>query len=282
MAENSSISWCKHTWNPWRGCARVSPGCAHCYAEAMSHRNPAVLGTWGPDGTRPIAAESSWRTVYRWDRAARDARERHRVFCGSLMDVWENRPDLLTPRRRLLWTAYECRHLDFLFLTKRPQNIRPLLHAATHMHHPHNDWLDLQTRATRPNWWLGATVEDRTRLRERYPLLRDVPAVVRFFSCEPLLEDISDILADHLEGIHWVIVGGESSQGGATARPFDIEWVEGIITVCASRNVPVFVKQLGSRPVAAGLGLRLRGHHGSDENEWPDWMRVRQFPTVTF
>ncbi len=280
MAENTTIQWCDHTWNPWRGCARVSPGCDHCYAEALSRRNPAVLGVWGEDGTRPQGNAAYWRLPYRWDRTAERDGARHKVFCGSLMDIWEDRPDLLEPRRRVLWTAYECQCLDFLFLTKRPQNIGMLLRAATVLstETPHDNWLNLQTRSPRPNWWLGCTVEDMPRARERIPELVAIPARVRFLSCEPLLEPLD--LSPWLEqgGIRWVIVGGESNQGGATARPFDLEWCEEIVEQCRAAGVPCFVKQLGSRPVAAGLGLRLADRHGGIPTEWPDWLRVRQFP----
>jgi protein gp37 len=89
MAENSKIQWTTHTLNPWRGCTKVSPGCAHCYAETLSGRNPKTLGVWGPSGTRVVAAESQWREPLKWNKAAGEAGERHRVFCASLADVFE-------------------------------------------------------------------------------------------------------------------------------------------------------------------------------------------------
>lgn len=280
--ENTGIQWATHTWNPWRGCERVSEGCDHCYAEAMSHRNPGVLGVWttaDEPGTRPLGNETYLRQPYAWDRKAAETKDRPRVFLGSLMDVWEDRTDLLGIRERVLMTAYECHHLNFLFLTKRPQNITRLLALARHRHHPHDDWLELQTRATRPNWWMGCTVENAARARERIPVLREVPAALRFLSVEPLLEplDLSPFLAKG--GIGWVIVGGESDQGGARARPFDLEWCEEVVNACRAFKVPVFVKQIGSRPVTAGLGYRIRERHGGDPDEWPEWMRVREVPT---
>lgn len=280
MGQETGIQWATHTWNPWRGCAKVSEGCAHCYAEAMSVRNPKVLGIWGNDGTRPFGSDAYMRQPYRWDREAAHDGIRSRVFCGSLMDIFECRDDLLEQRRRVLMTAYECHHLDWLFLTKRPQNIKPCLEAATHMHYPHENWLELQMRTPRYNWWLGCTVENHRRAVERIDVLLDVPAKVRFLSCEPLLEplDLSPWLATG--GIDWVIVGGESNQGGATARMFDISWAEEIVEQCKAYNVPCFVKQFGSVPVADGLGLKLRERHGGDMNEWPDWMRVRQIPRL--
>lgn len=280
MGRETGIQWATHTWNPWRGCAKVSAGCQNCYAAAMSVRNPAVLGTWGPEGARPLGNAAYWRQPYRWDREAADAGDRARVFCGSLMDVWEDRPDLIGPRDRVLMTAYECHNLDWLFLSKRPQNVLRLLAQARHLRAPREDWLGLQRRATRPNWWFGCTVENRQMVCERIPWLMGVPARVRFLSCEPLLEsiDLTPWLA--LGGIHWVIVGGESNQGGAKARPFDLEWAEEIVTQCKAHKVPCFVKQMGSVPVAGGLGLKLKDRHGGDAEEWPEWMRVRQLPAA--
>ena len=270
MGKETGIQWAHHTWNPWRGCARVSPGCDHCYAEAMSRRNPAVLGVWGDPadgGTRVMASTATRRAPLAWDAAARAAGERRRVFCGSLMDFFEDLPQLLAPRAAALATIDLCRALDWLLLTKRPENVYRLLDAA-------GGW----RLATRPQVWVGCTVEDNARARARLPVLAAVPAAVRFVSCEPLLEevDLSPWLA--AGAVDWVIVGGESSQGGATARGFELEWAESLVGQCRAAGVACFVKQLGSRPIAAGLGLRLADRHGGDPAEWPDWLQVRQFP----
>src|SRR5688572_29932027 len=112
-----------YTFNPWRGCAKVSPGCTHCYAETLSKRNPAVLGTWGKDGVRAIGSDAYWRQPLAWNRAAKQAGERRRVFCASLADVFEDRPDLVGPRHRLVDLIQLTQHLDWLLLTKRPENI---------------------------------------------------------------------------------------------------------------------------------------------------------------
>ncbi len=101
MATFTEIAWAHSTFNPWRGCVKISPGCTNCYAEAQSHRNPAVLGEWGPGGKRAIAAESYWRQPVVWDRKAKEAGERRRVFCLSLGDVFEDRAELVPVRRRL-------------------------------------------------------------------------------------------------------------------------------------------------------------------------------------
>src|SRR4051812_124663 len=89
MSTNSKIEWTHHTFNPWRGCTKVSPGCAHCYADRQALRNPMVLGIWGKDGARVAASENYWRDPIKWDAAAKTAGERHRVFCASMADVGE-------------------------------------------------------------------------------------------------------------------------------------------------------------------------------------------------
>lgn len=264
MGQDTGIQWAHHTWNPWRGCAKVSEGCKLCYAAAFSGRNPAVLGVWGPQGTRPGAAESYWRQPSRWDRAARAAGERRRVFCGSLMDFFEDREDL-APFRRRAWTVIAgCTGLDWLLLTKRPENIARMLPPrwGTGWHHV----------------WLGCSVENRQRAEERIDLLAAVPATLHFLSCEPLLEPVE--LTPWLlpRAVQWVIVGGESSQGGERARPFDISWAEEIVNQCRACDVPVFCKQMGSVPVSNGLGFRLPDAHGGDWSAWPDWLRVREVP----
>src|SRR5262245_31212124 len=119
--ENTKIEWCHHTLNPWRGCQKVSEGCAHCYALAGSKRNPAVLGEWGPGSKRVFATEYYWRLPLTWDRRAQRAGERHRVFCASMADVFEDRPDLALPRLRLFALSAITPHLDWLLLTKSPE-----------------------------------------------------------------------------------------------------------------------------------------------------------------
>lgn len=311
MAEETKIQWATHTWNPWRGCTRVSPGCDHCYAEAMSRRNPAVLGVWGDEGTRPEGSAAYWRTPLSWDRAARKADTRERVFLGSLMDIFEDRPDLVAPRLRALSLACLTTNLDWLLLTKRTAVMRAFMEALAsgpgnwrgQMYDAASEWIDgdgafgrhtmlhfeevhnlnlasMPDRAAWPwrSWWCGTTVEDMERARLRLPDLIATPARVRWLSCEPMLEvlDLTPWLATGQ--IHWVIIGGESNQGGAQARGFDLDAAESLIGQCRAAGVAVFVKQLGSTPL--GLGYRLGYRHGGDLDEWPVPFRVRQFPAV--
>jgi protein gp37 len=229
--QDSKIEWTNHTFNPWRGCTKVSEGCTHCYAETLSHRNPSVLGFWGDAGTRVIASESAWGEPIKWDRKAKKAGERHRVFCASLADVFENREELVQPRERLFATIQATPGLDWLLLTKRPQNIASMATEAL-------GW-DVATHGTPPNIWLGTSVENRKHGLLRIDRLRKIPATIRFLSVEPLLEDLGEI---DLTGIHWVIVGGESGHG---ARPMHPDWVRAIRDQCVADRVPFFFKQWG-------------------------------------
>lgn len=285
MAENSGIQWTTHTFNPWVGCQRVSPGCQHCYAEAYDKRvGGAKLadGTkslrWGPEAPRVRTSEALWRKPFAWNRAAREAGERHRVFCASLADVFEDRPELVEWRLELFKIIRATPHLDWQLLTKRPENLGRML-----------PWGD----GRGPLWtnvWLGTTVEDQQRADERIPYLIDQPAIIRFLSMEPLLEQVdfnrckawnpvSDDL--FLAGIDWIIVGGESGGG---ARPFNLEWCRSVIGQARTASVPVFVKQMGSRPgqslesAMVAAPVILDDSHGGDPSEWPQDLRIREFP----
>jgi protein gp37 len=281
MAENSKIEWTHHTFNPWRGCTKVSDGCKYCYAETMSGRNPAVLGKWGPRGTRVVAAESYWRQPLTWNAAARAAGERHRVFCASLADVFEGGETMpeaaqtdVDEARRRLWGLIEVTdNLDWLLLTKRPQNVREMVH---------NDWLYSHVGYP-PNVWIGTSVENQQTADERIPHLLRVPAAVRFLSCEPLLGpvDVSPYLArkverwdrDHegtvvgqefdcVDGIHWLIAGGES---GSNARPMNLGWARSLRDQCQAAGAAFFLKQLGGvRDKRGGADAVLDGRTWTD------------------
>jgi len=199
MAENSKIEWTTHTFNPWHGCSEDSPGCANCYAKKMAMRNPTVLGVWGKNGTRPIAAESAWKQPFRWDRAAAVKGERHRVFCASISDIFEG-PDTMPAehwrrvsmaRARLMNEVIpQTPNLDWLLLTKRPQNCinaeKGFIPASWKLAFP-------------KNVWIGTSVENQKYADERIPHLLRVPAAVRFLSCEPLLGPVT-IPEEYLRG----------------------------------------------------------------------------------
>jgi protein gp37 len=222
MAKNSSIEWCDHTFNPWEGCTRVSPGCAYCYAEARNRRF-AGGENWGPGAPRRLTSEANWRQPLRWNDAAEYAEINHdtdtalgkrlgpyvrpRVFCASLAD-WLDDEAPIAWLADLLDLIRRTPNLDWLLLTKRPQNWRSRLERAlayTMMASPiandHEREIDRCARhelavwiqgwvkfATPPaNVWIGTTVEDQERADDRIPQLLAIPARVRFLSCEPLL-----------------------------------------------------------------------------------------------
>jgi protein gp37 len=268
----------------WRGCTKVSEGCKHCYAETLSRRNPKTLGVWGPKGSRVIASEKYWQQPLKWNKAAEAAGERHRVFCASLADVFEgdetmpeeSRKPVHEARARLFALIEETPHLDWLLLTKRPENIEWVL-RVTYTPTLASLWHKLE-HGYLPNVWLGASVENQQTADERIPHLLKVPAVVRFLSCEPLLGTVElrawipagaevcekpagfDAMTEARQeriisnlaravyisrceiGIHWVIVGGES---GAGARPMHPDWARSIRDQCQAAKVPYFFKQWG-------------------------------------
>ncbi|PZR17547.1 MAG: hypothetical protein DI536_04330 [Archangium gephyra] len=339
MGENSGIQWTTHTFNPWVGCQRVSPGCTNCYAETYDKRvgggvDPAdgkKKLRWGPLAPRVSTARENWNKPEKWNRAAAAAGERHRVFCSSLADVFEDRPELVPRRAQLFRLIEKTPNLDWLLLTKRPQNIRRMLTetakltesaalAAWHLHD-----------VPMPNVWFGTTVEDQQRANERVPELLKVPAVVRFLSCEPLLERVvlprfclcgcgktvetvmaepSPLNREQREdgmktglGIDWIIIGGESGQ---KARPFDLSWARELVQAARVSGAAPFVKQLGAVPVvdesewrvgnerglhllsgapharksapAGTVPLKFNDAHAGEPAEWPEDLRVREFP----
>lgn len=261
MGKNSKIEWCSHTFNPWRGCTKVSDGCKNCYAETMSKRSPKTLGVWGDNGTRVIASQSYWKQPLRWNREAHAAGERQRVFCASLADVFEDRPELDAPRLRLLALIESTPFLDWLLLTKRPENVMPLIERAqSHASVVPNPraWL------LRNPWvWIGTSVENQKELW-RVDELRKIPSSVRFLSVEPLLEDLGKV---DLTGIHWMIVGGES---GAGARPLHPDWARSLRDQCQTAGVPFFMKQ----------GSQANWPSFKDFSSFPEELQVREFPSA--
>lgn len=275
-----------YTFNPWIGCAKVSPGCKHCYASVDTFARVSSsrgLPLWGEDAHRHVTSDENWRKPLRWNREAAAMGERRKVFCASLADVFEARDDLDAHRARLWELINKTPHLDWLLLTKRPEEILRRIPER---------W-----RAGLPaNVWIGTTVESQAAADERIPHLLRVPARVRFLSCEPLLERVDlrridlgasipimlddgrrahvamrqypdgsrwtlDALggivsrsdaAHPVDSIGWVIIGGES---GAKARPFDVAWPRDIAQQCRAASVPVFMKQAGSNPQDHGTGL---------------------------
>jgi protein gp37 len=199
MGENSKIEWTDHTFNPWVGCTKVSPGCDHCYAESWSKRSGLVQ--WG-NHPRRRTSESNWQKPIKWNAKARDFKHgqghRLRVFCASLADVFDNQAD---PRWRedLFALMRECSRLDWLVLTKRPQNLAKMLPS---------DWGDGYR-----NVWLGVTAEDQKRFDQRWKHLQNVPGSIKFISYEPAIGPLRLPKRGPLPD--WLISGGEVAVGPA-------------------------------------------------------------------
>lgn len=294
-------------------CERVSPGCQHCYAETQNMARRFDLGT-GLGYTRPNRDlvrieidEASLEKPLHW-------RKPRRVFVCSMTDLFgEWVTDEMLAK---VWGMMSVTpHITYQILTKRPERMREwvmMLDApcranveAIRRDVPGYDW-------PLPNVWLVASVEDQQRADERIPILLETPAAVRGLSCEPLLGPVDlapwvgcEICGKALPcdcGFHkepaldWVIVGGESGPG---ARPCDLAWVRSIVAQCKAAGVAVFVKQLGSRPIEAvkvpshrvypsgraamdyrdePSPLKLRDRKGGDPAEWPEALRVREWP----
>lgn len=202
MARQTEIAWCDSTFNPWIGCTKVSPGCAHCYAERDFDLRKHVA-KWGAGQPRHRTSVEYWRQPLRWQRdaAAREldheaetnlgkdlgVYQRPRVFCASLADVFD--PEVPASwRRDFFFTVTQCHSLDFLICTKRPELVVEQIKEISTGPVAHWDlWGDWQLSGGLPNVWLGTTVEDQARADERIPALLSIPARVRFLSCEPLL-----------------------------------------------------------------------------------------------
>lgn len=306
MGVDTKIAWTDHTFNPWWGCQRVSPGCEHCYAESFSKR--VGLKVWGPTADRRFFGDKHWTEPHRWNLAAERAGVRRRVFCASMADVCEDRRDLDFWRLKLRALIEATPWLDWQLLSKRPENFVRLLWPG--------EWPK--------NAWAGCTVEDQKRADERLRHLRGVPASVRFVSHEPALElvdygrhlmicrhwqtkdDIGQapwcppwpkhvwkpqalVGAGWRRPFDWLIIGGESGHG---ARLFDLSWGRNVIAQCKAAGVPVFFKQTGSNAMdsehmidAGGFGdvpmdFATDSHKGDVPSEWPEELRVREFPEV--
>lgn len=217
---------------------------------------------WGVNGTRVKTGAANWKKPLAWNREAEAKGIRYRVFCASLADVFEDREELDQYRLDLLNLIFLTPKLDWLLLTKRPENIMELIKRATNQYYLSTSgnhslglghWLLKWEKGQEPdNIWLGASIENQEVLMERANHLFSVPAAVRFFSMEPLLSEVDFTpLTDKLkllggrtleDYLGWVIVGGES---GANARPMRPEWVKFLRTQCRLHNIPFHFKQWG-------------------------------------
>jgi protein gp37 len=219
VSEHSHIEWTDATWNPVRGCTKISPGCTHCYAETFAERFRGVPGHPYEQGFDLKLIPHKLPEPLRWKKPKM-------IFVNSMSDLFhEDVPDdyvaeVVRVMREADWHTYQV-------LTKRSERMRELLQTT------------LREAAELPHIWWGVSVENRKHGFARVADLQAAPACVRFLSIEPLLEDLGPL---NLEKIHWVIVGGESGPG---ARPMDRQWVASIRDQCQAAGVPFFFKQWG-------------------------------------
>lgn len=326
----SNIEWTDETWNVTRGCTRVSAGCDNCYAVTMTHRLASMPHTRDRYGSLTVLNNRGERHFNGTVRVDEDAlrkplswRKPRRVFVNSMSDLFHPSVPYEFIDRVFAVMSMATQH-TFQVLTKRPERMAEYL-ARVGTENTRGERLYstmdrvalcLRRMAERgaissltsvvggayvarnwplPNVWLGTSVESEYQY-ERIEHLRRCPAAVRFLSCEPLLGPLEHL---PLDGIDWVIVGGESGPG---ARPCNVDWVRSIIEQCRAAGVACFVKQLGRRPYDQiecddwpsewGGGVELRmgepapAHQtywtldtkGGDIDEWPEDLRVREYP----
>lgn len=238
MAENSNIEWTTHTFNPWIGCQKVSPGCDNCYAEALMDKRYHKV-EWGPHGERKRTSDAYWRSPLRWAKAAEAAGYRHRVFCASLADWLDNQVPQIW-REDLMKLIRATPQLDWLLLTKRPENYERLA-----------PW---KISGLPANVWLGVTAEDQKNYDRRYGILMSMPANVRFVSYEPALGPLSISNDPKYHHPDLIICGGES---GRNARMMNERWARDLRDECFKYNVAFFMKQMtGKKPIPTDLFIR--------------------------
>ena len=278
----TSIEWTDRTWNPVRGCSRVSQGCVNCYAERQAARFAAAGKPFHGFVTQ-VNGHPVWTgKVELVENHLMDPlswRTPSRVFVNSMSDLFH---EALSFREidRVIAVIMLAKTHTMQVLTKRayrlpayfcdPGRLSSVSHAAAEMGYGKES---MAFEWPPKNLWLGVSVEDRGN-KNRIDLLRKTPASVRFLSIEPLLEDIGEL---DLRDISWVIVGGESGPG---ARPFDVSWARSVIQQCKAAGVSCFVKQLGRWPTQDGAEFTFpfRDKKGGDMAEWPEDLRVREFP----
>lgn len=252
--KRGGIAWTDETFNPVRGCRKLSAGRKNCYAASLSKINPGVHGVWGADGTR-VFSEDGWEARFDvWEKQAAKAGKPMRIFVNSMWDPGEGpdvdgkegrdgpRPEYLPVLAKLLEITRRCPHLRLQMLTKRPWN---LVHW----------WHDMEDSAAAAveecewpaNLWVGASTENQEEADERIPWLMMLPAAVRFLSVEPMLGAVAlagwaiDAEGSYpLDRIAWVIAGCESGRG---ARPMGLGWVRSLRDQCVAAGVPFFFKQ---------------------------------------
>jgi protein gp37 len=264
VGAKTGIHWCHHTFNAVWGCTKVDRGCRDCYAEKLSAR--WGFDVWGPSTPYRLFGESHWNEPKTWNAAAYDARQRRRCFGGSMCDPFDQ--DWPKETRARLWKLIrETGSLDWMLLTKRPENIERLLPS---------DW-----GYGWGNVWLYASAHDQESLVMRAGILRGIPAIVRGISLEPLVGNDVDLRAIHLQKkwapelrpIHHLIAGGESA--GKAAAELPLETIDRLLEQTSRYQLPFFFKQFGT-VLAAEYGYKNK--KGEDPAEWPVKYQRQEIP----
>lgn len=256
----TGIEWTDKTWNPATGCTKISEGCLHCYAEEITKRFPNGF----PNGFKVTLHPDRLREPLAW-------RKPSKVFVNSMSDLFHEEIPFEFVDQVMAVAMSTPRHI-YQILTKRPERMAQYFSESIlalrsrwleqsrelGLEEDFFGYINLENTGFLPNVWLGVSVENQRHVH-RIDRLREVPATVRFLSCEPLLESLPDL---NLEGIHWVIVGGES---GTKHRPFAPEWAESIRQQCIKSQTAFFFKQHGGRTPKAG-GSQL---FGKEYKEFP-------------
>lgn len=318
MSETTKIEWAQHTGGPFLGCSIVSPGCALCYAKALAEgrlahifRNAYKAAGFEDWATRPIWGDKATRVLSKgfW-HDARNINARHAKagtrgrWFPSMIDWLDKMPGGIISQEgakvdpaelmaNFLTLIDETRSLDWLLLTKRPENFFELVREAVPQSQAafamRTAWLSGYPPL---NVWIGASVEDQPRVSRIKDLLK-IPAPIHFLSVEPLISEVQLGLnavnyQRNVNGrtkgdsaIDWVIVGGES---GPKCRPCHIEWIYSVVDQCMKSGTPVFVKQLGGNPTRdtnlIHEPMSLNDEKGGNMEEWPADLRIRQYPSL--
>lgn len=340
MSDQSSIEWTDATWNPTVGCSLIAKGCAHCYAMRMAWRHVLMCKGLGRpckyDGTVEMTPNGPrWTGVVRLDPDSLSTplhwKKPRRIFVDSMSDLFH---EGLTDHEiaACFGVMLAAWWHTFQVLTKRPERAARFFTSgvtafdcvkAARDYGVEIGWPGVVINGEivdrslpLPNVWIGTSIAEQKDADANIPHLLQVPTAVRFLSCEPLIgpiefsdvtkrsDAVSQLGKAALDGIHWVIVGGESGHG---ARPCDVAWVDSVVAQCAAVNVPCFVKQLGARPFVTLDEERTAGdieshpmmswpadsqwsehdgaawpllddRKGGNWSEWPERLRVRQFP----
>jgi protein gp37 len=240
MSDNSKIEWTDATWNPLRGCTKISPGCKHCYAETFAERFRGVKGHPYEHGFDLRLVPEKLPEPFRWSGP-------RTVFVNSMSDLFQPEvPDAYI--EDVVRVMVEANWHTYQVLTKRSERLRALLSTK------------LRFAAAKQHIWWGVSVEDKKYGLPRIAHLQHAPAAVKFLSIEPLLEDLGNF---DISGLDWAIVGGESGNG---ARPMEEKWVDSILRLCRREDIAFFFKQWG------GVHKSIAGRklHGRTYDEMPE------------